>query len=141
MSVIELDARYRLSEDHMSAKMTLSADLEPGTEGELNETSEPIILTLLHERFLEEAGCYDFLDSFALPLEVRIGESITVIARRAGRIVGSLVNEVNTAEESRVLLLPKGGYNVIVYQEREQEPAPRECGTKVAQPWQLVASH
>lgn len=139
MRAIELTAHYSLSPDQLRATVTLSGILETADE-DLDASDEPTHLTLHHECFVGEVMGYEFIDTFSLPLTVRSGESIILIARRHGCIIGSLVNEVETSEASRVLLHPKGGYNVIVYQERE-ETIPRESvATKVAQPWQLAAA-
>src|SRR5690348_2628779 len=106
MSVIELHARYRLWEDSLGAHLTLEADLDLAEEEAAGE-HEPLFVTLLHERFMQEASCYDFVSALHLPLIVHQGETLTVIARRAGRIIGSLVNEIVTSDNSRLLLHPK----------------------------------
>lgn len=139
MKVIEITAHYGLSIDPLRATVTLSGNFELVKEDELDTSDEPVHLTLLHECFVGEVIGYEFIDAFTLPLTVHSGESITIIARRHGCIIGSLVNEIDTEETSRVLLHPKGGYNVIIYQEREK-PTSHESGAIVAQPWQLVAS-
>lgn len=118
MSVIELEARYCLSDDRLGAYLTLSASLDLA-----EDEGEPMFVTFLHERFLAEAASYDFAHTLHLALMVHQGETLTVIARRAGRVVGSLVNEIDTNDGSRVLLHPKGGFNVLIYQQREESDA------------------
>jgi hypothetical protein len=117
MSVIELTAKYRLTDDFLAAIVTLSGDLNVFDDDEV-EDCLPFTITLLHEELNGQPAEYDYNDSFTVDLAMCAGESLTIIARHAGRIIGSLVNEVDTSEGSRVLLHPKGGFNVIVYQER-----------------------
>lgn len=131
MRAIELTARYVLTVDQLCATVTLSGNFEQVKGDELDE-DEPVHLTLIHERLVGDIVGYEFIDTFALLLTVRGGEAITIIARRHGCIIGSLVNEIETSEASRVLMHPKGGYNVIVHQEREDEAisTPRYAATK-----------
>lgn len=107
MSVIELSATYRLDMTGQKANLVLEASLRQG-----------LIVSILHERYMRESLCYDFLGSFQQSLGVCSGESLTILTRAHGHIIGALVNEVRCAEEGRVLLLPKGGYNTIIYQNR-----------------------
>ena len=109
--VIELTANYRLITD-ACASLIIESDQRPG-----------VILSALHERYLQEPTCYDFTGHDQQQLDVVAGESITIIARCQGRIVGCLVNEVDTCDTSRVLLHPKGGFNLIVYQNRQEDLA------------------
>lgn len=125
MTVIELAIRYRLI-DGLSASIVIGGNLEQmnaaiAHEGNEDGDNQGVTLTLIHERFIGDVAGYDFLDTFTLPLTVHTGESLIVIARYKGCIIGSLVNEVDTSDSSRLLLHPKGGYNVIIYQKRKLE--------------------
>lgn len=117
MSVIELTAQYRLADDFLGAAVTLSGDLDVFDDDETDDCL-PFTITLLHEELIGTTAGYDYNDAFTLNLHMCAGESLTIIVRHAGHIIGSLVNEVDPAESSRVLLHPKGGYNIIVHQER-----------------------
>ena len=103
---IELSASYRLI-DELHASVVLESDQRPG-----------IVLSVLHERYACEAVCYDFAGHDEHQIHVVAGESLTIIVRCQGHIIGALVNEVDCREGSRLLLHPKGGYNLIVYQSR-----------------------
>jgi hypothetical protein len=111
--VIEVAASYRLSGDQ---EATLLLESNQGDE---------VVLTVLHERFAGDVCSYDWGGHACEQIVVAGGESLTMIARRYGRIIGCLVNEVDTSEASRVLLRPKGGYNLIVYQSRLDGEAPQ----------------
>lgn len=107
MNVVEIAASYQLQRDR-TASLLLEAD----------PTLTGIALFVAHERFAGDVQHYDFVNHFQQRFAVIAGESLTLIARRHGRIVGSLVNEVVTDEAGRNLLYPKGGYNMIIYQTR-----------------------
>lgn len=109
---IELTAAYRLIDDQ-HASIALESDQLPG-----------ITVSILHERYAGDAHTYDFTGHVQQSLNVVAGESLTMIARCQGRIIASLVNEVDCREDSRLLLHPKGGYNLLVYQDRLEELTP-----------------
>lgn len=109
MSAIELSASYRLLTD-TGATLLIESNQRAG-----------VFLSVLHERHMQEPICYDFAGHDQHRFDVRTGESLTMIVRCQGRIIGCLVNEVNTSETSRVLLNPRGGYNLIVYQSKLPE--------------------
>lgn len=103
---IEITAHYRSNELH--AALRLESNQIPG-----------IILTILHE----QAGCvtcYDLAGHAIEEVDVTDGESVTFIARRHGTIIACLVNEVR-CETARQLLLPKGGFNLILYQSKLED--------------------
>jgi len=111
--VIEVRAAYCLRDDR-HADLLLEAEL-----------LQQIILTVIHERAVGDlrAHSYDFVGSISQRFSLTTGESLTLIGRRHGHIVGCLVNEVDVCPESRVLLRPKGGYNLIIY--------PQHCETLI----------
>ena len=113
MSVVEISASYHLFP--IDAELTLSSQITRGT-----------VLTILHERFGGDVTTYDFAESFQQAFAVRSGESLIIIARTGGHVIGALVNEIDADETARVLLRPKGGFNLIVYQSRQDDPAPKD---------------
>lgn len=119
---IELAVSYRIASiDH--------ADVELESSQARNVT-----LTLLHERLVGDTREYDLAGHTWLKLALISGESLTMIARCRGHIIGALVNEVTCCEGSRLILAPKGGYNLIVYQNRldpddDQRPATHHART------------
>lgn len=123
MSVLELDARYLLADDEQSATLLLSGDFYRDLEGELDENGQPdVFLTTIHECFSGGFNSYDLRNRFSIQMQIKQGESLTLIARRHGKIVASLVNEIETSAASRVLLKPKGGFHLIIHQRRCFEP-------------------
>jgi hypothetical protein len=107
--VIEIRAAYSLRDEH-HADLLLEAEPQPS-----------LALTLIHERIFGDLRVHSF--DYLMPQQfmVTVGESITMIGRRGGHIVGCLVNEIDIREEGRILLRPKGGYNLIVHQQRYHE--------------------
>lgn len=103
--VIEIRAAYCLL-DGQQADLLLEAELQQQT-----------FLTIIHERAVGDlrVQSYDFAGSISQRFVLATGESLTLIGRRNGHIIGCLVNEVDARPESRVLLRPKGGYNLIIY--------------------------
>lgn len=104
--VIEVAASYRLLTE-TNASLSIESDQRPG-----------VFLSMIHERYGQPPNCYDFVGHDQRRLKIMTGESLTMIARYQGRVIGCLVNEVDACEQSRLLLLPRGGYNLIVYQSR-----------------------
>lgn len=111
--VIEMTANYRLITDEQ-AVVTLESNQRPG-----------IIVSAIHERYGLGPICYDLAAGLQHEqIAVHAGESLTFIARCQGRIIGCLVNEIDCRAISRVLLHPKGGFNLIVYQPRQPDELP-----------------
>lgn len=112
--VIELSATYRLLGNEQEAEVTLTGDVRD-------------VLTLLHERYMREAICMDFCGAFTQTIAVRSNETLTVLVRANGRMIGSLINVFDCREESRLLLLPKSGFNVFIHQSplAHEEELPR----------------
>jgi hypothetical protein len=119
--VIEIRAAYSFRDEH-HADLLLEAEPQPF-----------LALTLIHERIFGDLRVHSFDFDYLIPqqLMVAAGESLTMIGRRDGHIVGCLVNEVDIREEGRILLRPKGGYNLVVYQQRyhdlRQVQGPESC--------------
>lgn len=122
MGVIELDAHYLLADDEHTATLLLSGDLSLEIEDEYEGGNPDGFLTTIHELFDSGFSSYDHRGRFAVQMQVKHGESLTLIARREGKIVASLVNEIDTLTTSRVLLKPKGGFHLIIHQRRCFEP-------------------
>ena len=112
--MIELDARYLLQEDE-SAILLLKGDLSLDLESDQGAHS---VLTILHERFSGGVMEIDRDDVFCLQLRLIAGESLTFLVRRAGRMVATLVTEVETENATRILLRPRGGFDLILHQQR-----------------------
>lgn len=106
---VELFACYHLA-DELHATVVLKSDRVAG-----------MTLSILHERFAGDCISYDFTGFAEQRLDLVSGESLTIIARTQGRIVASLVNEVDCRDSSRLLLHPRGGYNLFIHQDREKE--------------------
>lgn len=110
---IELSASYSLLDD-LHASLVLESDQHRG-----------IVLSVLHERYSREPVCYDFAGHESQQIEVVAGESLTIVVRCQGRIIAALVNEVDCCESNRLLLHPKGGYNLLIHQSRLDTLPPR----------------
>ena len=105
---IEIAASYRLNADDLRACLELESDQRSDT-----------IVTVIHERAVTlDAATYDLLGHASECIQVCDGESLTFVVRRRGSIVACLVSEVCCEERSRLLLLPKGGFNLVLYQSR-----------------------
>lgn len=109
MPVIEITAVYSLASDTHAWVSLESRQPAGGT------------LSIIHECITGITHAYDSTGEDLRLLDVVTSESVTLIARREGRIIGALVNEVDCREESRLVLLPRGGYNLIVYQQRNED--------------------
>lgn len=124
---IELTARYHLPDDE-SALLLLEGDLYVDLDADQekppngNGNGNGILLTILHEQFAGGAVTHDLEGVFKHQFYLINGETLTLIARREGRVVASLVNEVDTTNAGRVLLRPKGGFHLIIHQRRCEQP-------------------
>lgn len=121
---IELTARYYV-QDENSATLLLDGDLYQEQDADQSDQyDEPagLLLTILHERFSGGVAEHDLEGAFKLQLQLTDCESLTFIVRKRGRIIAALVNEVDTESASRILLRPKGGFHLIIHQERRERP-------------------
>jgi hypothetical protein len=119
---IELTARYYV-QDENSVTLLLDGDLYQEQDADQqDDDSAGLLLTILHERFSGGVAEHDLEGAFKLQLQLTDCESLTFIVRQHGRIVGCLVNEVDTESASRVLLRPKGGFHLIIHQQRCEQP-------------------
>ncbi len=106
---IEIEAWYALDHNHATLQMDCTV-------------ASKTMVSVLHECFFGDAHCYEFAGGLrGLQLHVTHGESLTLIAKAHGHVIGALVNEIVCDSCSRVLLLPRGGYNLLVYQNRLDE--------------------
>jgi hypothetical protein len=126
---IELTARYHLTGDDC-ATVLIEGDTALALDDQAKgDPAAGILLTVLHECFFGETVLHtrtvsedDLTGMFLLQLHVITGESLTFIARQQGRIIASLLSEVEAGESSRLLLYPKGGFDLVVHQQRCETP-------------------
>lgn len=105
---IEIEAFYHL-DSQVASRASLQLDCT---------TFHKNSLLIIHDCFYGDIHTYSYTGGLRnLQLTVTAGETLTIIGRQHGRVIGSLVNEICTDERSRLLLLPKGGYNILIHQQ------------------------
>lgn len=102
--VIVVTARISLNGSH--AAIWLESNLPKG-----------VSLSIIHECITSQVFGYTSTGKDQQLIEVADAESLILVARQAGTIVGSVVHEVCCDEDSRLVLLPRGGFNLFVFQE------------------------
>ncbi len=82
-----------------------------------NETFPGVVVTIIHE-MVDDASTYDVPNHAASPhIEVSDGESLTLIGRCSGRIIGSATFEVDgSAADMGYILRPTASANMLCEQ-------------------------
>ncbi|MBA2285859.1 MAG: hypothetical protein H0W02_10270 [Ktedonobacteraceae bacterium] len=96
-------------------------DDEHATLSILSRNTSDVTLTVLHETITGEVIEADLPGLVASPrMEVTSGEALILLARVAGRIVATQIYEVECMPICDIILKPRGGFNLLVTQERSR---------------------